>query len=118
MKHPFKRENKFKELFFVGYFYGFYIGKSPFLKGTIFGKDNLASHLIALAASRRPGFANLPARMAEQASAMYAQNMANLLRHVHGKGGLKIQSGKGSFNQAHLQKGWMSAKVFKTHVWS
>ena len=32
------------------------------------------------------GFANLPARMAEQASAMYAQNMANLLRHVHGKG--------------------------------
>ena len=24
--------------------------------------------------------------MAEQASAMYAQNMANLLRHVHGKG--------------------------------
>ncbi|CAL1152137.1 unnamed protein product, partial [Cladocopium goreaui] len=32
------------------------------------------------------GFANLPARMAEQASAMYAQNMANLLRHVHAKG--------------------------------
>ncbi|CAK9045445.1 unnamed protein product [Durusdinium trenchii] len=32
------------------------------------------------------GFANLPARMAEQASAMYAQNMANLLRHIHAKG--------------------------------
>ena len=36
--------------------------------------------------SQWPGFANLPARMAEQASAMYAQNMANLLRHVHAKG--------------------------------
>ncbi|CAJ1393911.1 unnamed protein product [Effrenium voratum] len=32
------------------------------------------------------GYANLPARMAQQASAMYAQNMANLLRHVHQKG--------------------------------
>jgi len=31
------------------------------------------------------GYADLPARMAEQASAMYAQNMANLLRHVQGK---------------------------------
>jgi len=32
------------------------------------------------------GYADMPARMANQASAMYAQNMCNLLRHVHGKG--------------------------------
>eukprot|EP00931_Biecheleriopsis_adriatica_P074012 TRINITY_DN481_c0_g3_i1.p1 TRINITY_DN481_c0_g3~~TRINITY_DN481_c0_g3_i1.p1 ORF type:complete len:850 (-),score=244.40 TRINITY_DN481_c0_g3_i1:271-2466(-) len=32
------------------------------------------------------GYADLPSRMANQASAMYAQNMANLLKHVHGKG--------------------------------
>ncbi|CAE7354434.1 pntA [Symbiodinium natans] len=32
------------------------------------------------------GYANLPARMPEQASAMYAQNMANLLKHIHDKG--------------------------------
>merc|ERR1740127_167003 len=32
------------------------------------------------------GYADMPARMANQASAMYAQNMANLLKHVHGKG--------------------------------
>lgn len=31
------------------------------------------------------GYADLPARMANQASAMYAQNMANLLGHVAGK---------------------------------
>merc|ERR1719499_40999 len=31
------------------------------------------------------GYTDLPARMANQASAMYAQNMANLLKHVHGK---------------------------------
>jgi NAD(P) transhydrogenase len=33
------------------------------------------------------GYSDLPARMANQASAMYAQNMANLLKHVHGKDG-------------------------------
>eukprot|EP00931_Biecheleriopsis_adriatica_P074010 TRINITY_DN481_c0_g1_i1.p1 TRINITY_DN481_c0_g1~~TRINITY_DN481_c0_g1_i1.p1 ORF type:complete len:1061 (-),score=302.26 TRINITY_DN481_c0_g1_i1:93-3062(-) len=32
------------------------------------------------------GYADLPSRMANQASAMYAQNMANLLKHVHAKG--------------------------------
>lgn len=32
------------------------------------------------------GYSDMPARMANQASAMYAQNMANLLRHIHGKG--------------------------------
>mmetsp|Transcript_27916 Transcript_27916/g.66244 ORF Transcript_27916/g.66244 Transcript_27916/m.66244 type:complete len:1029 (+) Transcript_27916:78-3164(+) len=32
------------------------------------------------------GYANLPARMPEQASAMYAQNMSNLLKHIHDKG--------------------------------
>ena len=31
------------------------------------------------------GYADLPARMANHASAMYAQNMALLLKHVHGK---------------------------------
>lgn len=31
------------------------------------------------------GYSDLPARMANQASAMYAQNMANLLKHVQGK---------------------------------
>lgn len=31
------------------------------------------------------GYSDMPARMANQASAMYAQNMANLLRHIHGK---------------------------------
>ena len=33
------------------------------------------------------GYADLPGRMASQASAMYAQNMANLLRHITGKAG-------------------------------
>eukprot|EP00913_Durusdinium_trenchii_P027162 g25485.t1 len=32
------------------------------------------------------GYADMPARMASQASTMYAQNMCNLLRHIHGKG--------------------------------
>jgi len=31
------------------------------------------------------GYADLPARMASQSSAMYAQNMHNLLKHIHGK---------------------------------
>jgi NAD(P) transhydrogenase len=31
------------------------------------------------------GYTDLPSRMASQSSAMYAQNMANLLKHVHGK---------------------------------
>merc|ERR1740138_920390 len=31
------------------------------------------------------GYADLPARMASQASAMYAQNMNNLLNHISGK---------------------------------
>merc|ERR1719468_967473 len=31
------------------------------------------------------GYADLPARMANQSSSMYAQNMANLLKHVQGK---------------------------------
>merc|ERR1711918_211255 len=31
------------------------------------------------------GFTDLPARMACQSSSMYAQNMMQLLRHVHGK---------------------------------
>lgn len=61
----FKRHNIFWEIFF---------GISP--------------HSAAPRPLKASGFANLPARMAEQASAMYAQNMANLLRHVHGKGGL------------------------------
>ena len=79
-------------------------------------------HLMGhLSMGRRPGFANLPARMAEQASAMYAQNMANLLRHVHGKGSLN-SIWKGKF-EAHLQKD--EAQVlkrmfdqFQVHVWS
>merc|ERR1719162_2173026 len=29
------------------------------------------------------GYTDLPSRMASQSSAMYAQNMANLLKHVH-----------------------------------
>lgn len=84
----------FRILFCVGYFYGFYHWelKSPFfLKGTIFLGRKKFRHLtsvVHLGISAGLGFANLPARMAEQASAMYAQNMANLLRHVHGKGGL------------------------------
>lgn len=32
------------------------------------------------------GYADMPARMASQASTMYAQNMCNLLRQIHGKG--------------------------------
>lgn len=31
------------------------------------------------------GYTNLSARMANQSSAMYANNMANLLKHIHGK---------------------------------
>ncbi|CAK0860548.1 unnamed protein product [Prorocentrum cordatum] len=31
------------------------------------------------------GYTDLPARMAAQSSAMYAQNMANLLKHIHAK---------------------------------
>jgi len=31
------------------------------------------------------GYSDLPARMANQSSAMYAQNMLNLLKHIHGK---------------------------------
>jgi NAD(P) transhydrogenase len=31
------------------------------------------------------GYSDLPARMASQSSAMYAQNMLNLLKHIHGK---------------------------------
>jgi len=31
------------------------------------------------------GYSDLPARMASQSSAMYAQNMLNLLKHMHGK---------------------------------
>ena len=53
--------------------------------------------------------------MAEQASAMYAQNMANLLRHVHGKGGLdewKIWK-PGSLKQ-NLQKGWSFKSLIST----
>eukprot|EP00448_Togula_jolla_P018056 CAMPEP_0170590556 /NCGR_PEP_ID=MMETSP0224-20130122/11933_1 /TAXON_ID=285029 /ORGANISM="Togula jolla, Strain CCCM 725" /LENGTH=1034 /DNA_ID=CAMNT_0010914361 /DNA_START=47 /DNA_END=3151 /DNA_ORIENTATION=- len=33
------------------------------------------------------GFTDLPARMAMQASAMYGQNMVNMLRYIHGKEG-------------------------------
>eukprot|EP00419_Tripos_fusus_P064064 CAMPEP_0172929846 /NCGR_PEP_ID=MMETSP1075-20121228/218691_1 /TAXON_ID=2916 /ORGANISM="Ceratium fusus, Strain PA161109" /LENGTH=634 /DNA_ID=CAMNT_0013791151 /DNA_START=24 /DNA_END=1925 /DNA_ORIENTATION=- len=47
------------------------------------------------------GFADLPARMANQSSSMYAQNMANLLKHVQGKD-------KGSFVASmigHLEAG-------------
>ncbi|CAJ1358097.1 unnamed protein product [Effrenium voratum] len=32
------------------------------------------------------GYSDMPARMANQASTMYAQNMCNLLRHIHAKG--------------------------------
>ncbi|CAE8633891.1 unnamed protein product [Polarella glacialis] len=32
------------------------------------------------------GYNDMPARMANQSSAMYSQNMANLLKHVHAKG--------------------------------
>eukprot|EP00929_Paragymnodinium_shiwhaense_P110353 TRINITY_DN772_c0_g1_i1.p1 TRINITY_DN772_c0_g1~~TRINITY_DN772_c0_g1_i1.p1 ORF type:complete len:1038 (+),score=331.08 TRINITY_DN772_c0_g1_i1:85-3198(+) len=35
------------------------------------------------------GYTDLPARMASQASAMYAQNMSNLLKHIHAKEGAK-----------------------------
>jgi len=31
------------------------------------------------------GYSDMPARMSNQASTMYAQNMCNLLRHIHGK---------------------------------
>jgi NAD(P) transhydrogenase len=31
------------------------------------------------------GYSDLPARMANQSSAMYGQNMINLLKHIHGK---------------------------------
>jgi len=47
------------------------------------------------------GYADLPARMANQSSSMYAQNMANLLKHVQGKD-------KGSFMTSmvgHLEAG-------------
>lgn len=33
------------------------------------------------------GYTDLPARMSNQASAMYAQNVQNLLRHIHNKAG-------------------------------
>ena len=108
---PLRRENIFSGFVFCWVFLRLLplgVVLTLFFKGTIFFGGKTIWHLTSYSASRplkAPGFANLPARMAEQASAMYAQNMANLLRHVHAKGGLKIQSGKGSFNQAHLQKG-------------
>ena len=33
------------------------------------------------------GYTDMPARMAEQASAMFGQNMVNMLRYLHGKSG-------------------------------
>ena len=99
------------------YFTGVYHGKSSPLnhhhlrESTVSLGNWLCRHHTRtrrISASIRPGFANLPARMAEQASAMYAQNMANLLRHVHAKGGLN-SIGKGKI-EAHLQKGWNQKK--------
>ena len=111
------RSNFLGFVLLVIFFTGFYHGKSSPLnhhhsrESTVSFGNWLCRHHTRtrrISASIRPGFANLPARMAEQASAMYAQNMANLLRHVHAKGRLN-SIGKGKF-EAHLQKGWSQKK--------